>query len=84
MDVCVCRDTLDNLSDYLDDLKLHILHEIGKNYLDKKDYRHLIKWYTNDFLSDMIDIIKIDILYSICRNYCDNELTLDILIEDFV
>ena len=61
--VSVCKDTLNSLEEYLDSLKLDILHKIGKNYLDKKDYRELIRWYSDDFISNMIDIIKVDILH---------------------
>ena len=80
----VCKDTLNSLEEYLDSLKLDILHNIGKNYLDKKDYRDLIRWYSNDFISNMIDIIKVDMLHSISRNYCDKDLTGEMLIDEFL
>ena len=82
--VSVCKDTLNSLEEYLDRLKLDILHKIGRNFLDKKDYRELIRWYSNDLISNMIDIIKVDILYSIGRNYCDKGLTGEMLIDEFL
>ncbi|MDP6527243.1 MAG: hypothetical protein QGH15_24075, partial [Kiritimatiellia bacterium] len=84
INVYVCKDTLNDLEEYLDSLKLDILHKIGKKFLDKKDYRDLIRWYSDDFISNMIDIIKVDILCSIGRNYCDKRLTEEMLIDEFL
>lgn len=84
VNVSVCKDTLNSLEEYLASLKLDILHKIGRNFLDKKDYRDLIRWYSSDFLSNMIDIIKVDILYSIGKNYCDKDLTGEMLIDEFL
>ena len=72
------------LEEFLDKLKLNILHQIGQNYLSKKDYRELLRWYLDDKLLNIIDIVKADILSSIARNYCDKDITEEVLISEFI
>ena len=84
IDVCVCKDTLDKIDNSLRIFQIKILEDIGKNYLDKKDQKELINWYSGNLMLEMVDIVKMDILYDIGRNYGDDTLTGDILIEEFI
>ena len=84
INVCVHKNTLNKLEEFLDKLKLNILHQIGQNYLSKKDYRELLRWYLDDKLLNIIDIVKADILSSIARNYCDKDITEEVLISEFI
>ena len=84
INVNVSCDTLTKTETYLEDIKLSIIHEIGRNYMSKKDYKSLVKWYTGDQLTSLIDIIKTKILYDIGENYCDKETTGNSLIEEFL
>ena len=84
IDVCVCKNTLDKIENSLRIFQIKILEDIGKNYLDKKDQKELINWYSGNLMLEMVDIVKMDILYDIGRNYGDDTLTGDILIEEFI
>ena len=69
MDVIVCKKTLVQLENYLDQLKLDIIHQIGQNYLSKTDYKELVTLYSDDLLMDMIRIIRYDIFVKIHKKY---------------
>jgi len=84
INVNVCEDTLAKTETYLEEIKLSIINEIGRNYMSKKDYKALLKWYTGDLLTNVIDIVKIQILYDIAENYCGKEITGNSLIEEFL
>lgn len=77
-------DILKNIKKKLREYQIDIIHDIGRNFLDRTDYVKLLRYFSNDLLTDMINIIKIDILYDIGRNYGDADLTGECMIKKFL
>tara|TARA_B100001123_G_C15327644_1_gene1030110 strand:+ start:3751 stop:4023 length:273 start_codon:yes stop_codon:yes gene_type:complete len=82
IDVVVSKETLFSLEKYFADVKKDILHQIGKNYLSKIDYRKMVTTFTGNIVTDMVDIIKYDILVDIYRNYMDDTISLEEFIHE--
>ena len=84
IDTSVHVDTLRNVKKNLREYQIAIIHDIGRNFLDRTDYVRLLRYFSNDLLTDMINIIKIDILYDIGRNYGDDDLTGECMIKELL
>jgi hypothetical protein len=76
MDVVVCRKTLAQLENDVNQFKLNIIHQIGKNYLSVRDYKDLVEWYSEDLLTDMMRIVQHTILVKIHKKYMSKNLSL--------